>query len=93
MTLTIGVYSKDDCQQCKATKRALDKRGVAYTESDLADYPHVVAYAEEQGWTTAPIVLVHDVTGQLVAAWSGFRLDKIKEVAHEHQRGDGLTRS
>ena len=83
MTLNVVVYSRGEtCQQCTATTRRMDRHGVAYREEALDEHPNVVAYAKEQGWTSAPVVMVFDVTGQLVAAWSGFRPDKIKEVAN-----------
>ncbi len=80
MTLVFAVYTKDNCPQCVATTRRLDREGVHYSEVPIEERPGVLAYAQEQGWTSAPVVMVHDVTGQLVAAWSGYRPDKIKEV-------------
>ncbi len=87
--MNVVVYSKPDCQQCVATVRTFKRKGKEVREADLQEYPHVLEYAQAQGWTSAPVVMVHDVTGQLVAAWSGYRPDKIKEVANGHQRGDG----
>lgn len=78
--MNVVVYSKPNCQQCIATVRTFGRRGKEVREEDLQDHPHVLTYAQEQGWTNAPVVMVHDATGQLVAAWSGFRPDKIKEV-------------
>lgn len=78
--MKVTVYTQDNCQQCNATKRTLDKYGVPYTAELATNHLDVVAWAKQEGMGSAPVVMVHDVTGQLVAAWSGFRPDKIKEV-------------
>ena len=80
MTPVFAVYTKDNCQQCVATTRLLARKEVHYSEVPIEERPGVLAYAQERGWTSAPVVMVHDVTGQLVAAWSGFRPDKIKAL-------------
>lgn len=91
MTLEITVYTTGPtCVQCTATKRALDKRGIKYIEAPLQDYPHVVAYAQEQGWTNAPVVMAHDITGTLTAAWSGFNLGAIKALVAMVKEGHVL---
>lgn len=80
--MKVTVYEKSGCPQCDATKRQLGRHGVEYEVAALQDHLDVVAFAKQEGWTTAPVVLVEDATGQLVAAWSGFRPDLIKEVAN-----------
>lgn len=81
----VVVYSNPNCQQCVATVRTFGRKGWIVEQAALQEHPHVLAYAQEQGWTSAPVVMVHDVTGQLVAEWSGFRPDRIKEVTHGNQ--------
>ena len=34
--MSITLYTKPACQQCKATKRALDKAGLEYTVVDIS---------------------------------------------------------
>lgn len=72
--MSITVYSKPQCVQCTATKRALDKRGLTYAEVDLSQDPQAFQYVKSLGFVQAPVV----VTDQ--DAWSGFRPDKVKAL-------------
>lgn len=87
--MNVVVYTKPECQQCTATVRTFGRKGQDVEQASLHEYPNVLAYAQEQGWTSAPVVLVFDGAGAMVAGWSGFQPDKIKEVANGNQRGDG----
>ncbi|MCI1788026.1 MAG: NrdH-redoxin [Actinomyces sp.] len=73
----VTVYTAPGCVQCDATRRALSSHGIAFAEVDLGASPDVLARLKADGWMRAPIVQTGD--GQ---AWSGFRPDKIKELAH-----------
>jgi glutaredoxin-like protein NrdH len=70
------VYTTPGCVQCDATKRALNSYGIAFAEIDLSAKPDVLDRLKADGWQRAPIV--HTGDGQ---AWSGFRPDKIRELA------------
>ena len=73
--MSITVYSKPSCVQCNATYRALTKKGIDYTVVDVTEdsaaYDHVVGL----GYQQVPVV----ETGS--DHWSGFRPDKIAELA------------
>ncbi|QZQ53592.1 NrdH-redoxin (plasmid) [Curtobacterium sp. TC1] len=77
--MSITVYTKSGfCGMCKATERALNSAGIEYTEVTLDD----VDQAQIDEWkttlgTNAPIVVTDTETG----SWSGFRPDKIGELA------------
>ena len=75
--MSITVYSKPACVQCDATKRALDRQGVAYQVVDLtqdqAAYDHVTAL----GYRQAPVVIAGE------DHWAGFRPDKISALSAE----------
>ncbi|TDW64647.1 glutaredoxin-like protein NrdH [Curtobacterium sp. PhB25] len=77
--MSITVYTKSGfCGMCKATERALASAGIEYTEAHLED----VDQAQIDEWKTtlgmnAPIVITDTETG----SWSGFRPDKISELA------------
>lgn len=83
MILLVTVYTTGPtCVMCTATKRAMEKRGIAYVEVPLQNCPSVLAYAQEKGWTNAPVVRVWDeADSSLVAEWSGFNLNAIKALA------------
>ena len=69
------MYSKPLCVQCDATKRALNKAGVAYDVVDITEDADALAKGKSLGYVQAPVV----ITGE--DHWSGFRPDKIKALA------------
>jgi glutaredoxin-like protein NrdH len=73
--MTVTVYTKPACVQCNATYRALDKKGIAYETVDLSQDPAALDRVRALGYMQAPVV----VTEQ--DHWSGFRPDKIEELA------------
>lgn len=73
--MSITLYSKNACPQCDATKRVFDKKGLEYTVVRLEDSPEAVEMFKSKGFLAAPVVLAGD------HEWSGFRPDKISEVA------------
>ena len=73
--MDITVYSKPFCVQCDATKRALNKAGIAYDEVDVTEDPEALATVKSLGYVQAPVVVTAE------DHWSGFRPDKVKALA------------
>jgi glutaredoxin-like protein NrdH len=73
---TITVLSKPACVQCTATYRRLDACGIEYEILDMSVDATALAQAKELGYLQAPVVIV---AGE--DHWSGFRPDKIDELA------------
>lgn len=73
--MSITVYSKPRCVQCDATYRALDKLGVDYVKVDVTADPEALEYIVGLGYQQAPVVVTD------AGHWSGFRPDRVKEVA------------
>ena len=73
--MSITVYTKPACVQCNATYRALDKAGLEYNVIDITEDAEARDYVMALGYLQAPIV----VAGE--DHWSGFRPDKIDELA------------
>lgn len=73
--MSITVYSKPRCVQCDATYRALDKVGVEYTVIDVTCDAEGLQYILGLGYQQAPVVVTE------TSHWSGYRPDRIKEVA------------
>lgn len=71
--MPIIVYTRPNCSPCIATKRALQRRGLAFEERS-ADHPAGQALAAENGYTTAPIVQAGS------RSWAGFRPDRIDGI-------------
>lgn len=81
---TIEILTKPSCTNCVATYRALDSKKINYNLTDMSEHPDRLAQAKELGYLQAPIVLIHDDEGNIVEHWSGFRPDKIMELANSH---------
>jgi glutaredoxin-like protein NrdH len=73
--MSITVYSTPSCVQCKATYRALDKKGVPYEVVDVTTDAQALAMVHGLGYVQAPVVVAGD------EHWSGFRPDRISAVA------------
>ncbi len=74
MSLTT-VYTKPACVQCSATERALDRLGVAYEAVDITVDTDAHDYVRSLGYLHAPVVVAGN------DHWSGFRPDRIKQLA------------
>lgn len=55
-TLHVTVYTKDNCQQCAATERALNRIGLDYREIKINEAN--ISLLQEAGFTQAPVVMV-----------------------------------
>ncbi|WP_125610355.1 glutaredoxin-like protein NrdH [Specibacter cremeus] len=73
--MTVTVYTKPACVQCNATYRALDKRGITYQSVDITADPEALERVRGLGYQQAPVVITD------ADHWSGFRPDKIAELA------------
>ena len=73
--MTVTVYTKPSCVQCKATYREMDAKGITYEIKDMSLDDEAMEYAKSLGYMSAPVV----VAGE--DHWSGFRPDKIGELA------------
>lgn len=71
----ITVYTKPACVQCNATYKALDKSHLEYDIVDISVDSEARDYVMSLGYLQAPVV----VAG--TDHWSGFRPDRIRELA------------
>ncbi|UBZ03891.1 hypothetical protein LDH93_07750 [Bifidobacterium pseudolongum] len=79
-TLHVTVYTKDNCQQCAATERALTRIGLDYREIKINEAN--ISLLQEAGFTQAPVVMVSKGS-ELQDFWSGYRPDKIQGLLHK----------
>lgn len=70
----ITVYSKNNCQQCKITKRKLTSMGITYHEYNVDEDPKALEYLLERGLRSLPVVVTEDDT------WTGLRMDKLNNL-------------
>ena len=62
--------------QCNATYRALDAWGIEYQVIDVTEVPEALEQVKALGYLQAPVVITDE------DHWSGFRGDKIDELAN-----------
>ncbi|EOI3464254.1 glutaredoxin-like protein NrdH [Cronobacter dublinensis] len=72
--MRITIYTRNDCVQCHATKRALESRGIAFDTINLDEHPEAIDTLREQGFRQLPVVMADDLS------WSGFRPDMINRL-------------
>ncbi|WP_373202630.1 glutaredoxin domain-containing protein [Mycobacterium marinum] len=80
-TPIVTVYTRNHpkCMACEATKRRLNRRGIAFSEVDIDDDPNISEALTYLGLASLPVVLAETSTGE--RCWSGFRPDKIDALA------------
>lgn len=71
----ITIYSKNNCMQCKMSKKFLLENGATDIEEiNLDEHPEQIDYVKSLGFSSAPVI----VSGDL--AFSGFQPAKLKEL-------------
>ncbi|MBO9579062.1 MAG: glutaredoxin-like protein NrdH [Microbacteriaceae bacterium] len=73
--MTVTVYTKPSCVQCTATYRALNAKGIEFEIFDVSIDDKALQTVKDLGYLQAPVVIVDG------EHWSGFRPDKIDELA------------
>lgn len=73
--MTVTVYSKPKCVQCTATYRALEAKNVPYEVVDMSVDAEALETVKGLGYLQAPVVVADE------EHWSGFRPDRINEIA------------
>ncbi|MDO1605793.1 glutaredoxin-like protein NrdH [Lactobacillus sp. YT155] len=69
----IVVYSKNNCMQCKMTKRYLSEHNVNFQEINVSNEPEYIDYLKGLGYQSVPVVMQND-NNPIV----GFRPDALK---------------
>lgn len=75
--MRIIIYTRNDCVQCHATKRALENRGFAFETVNVDLLPEAAETLRAQGFRQLPVVIAGDTR------WSGFRPDMINRLPPE----------
>ncbi|HEQ0920199.1 TPA: glutaredoxin-like protein NrdH [Streptococcus pyogenes] len=70
----ITVYSKNNCMQCKMTKKFLEQHGANFQEINIDEHPEKVDYVKSLGFTSAPVIEADKLV------FSGFQPAKLKEL-------------
>ena len=72
--MRITIYTRNDCVQCHATKRAMESRGFEFEMVNLDLVPEAVDELREMGFRQLPVVVAGET------CWSGFRPDMINRL-------------
>jgi len=72
--MRITIYTRNDCVQCHATKRAMESRGFEFEMVNLDLVPEAVDELREMGFRQLPVVVAGETR------WSGFRPDMINRL-------------
>ncbi|POP41194.1 NrdH-redoxin [Superficieibacter electus] len=72
--MSIIIYTRNDCVQCHATKRAMESRGLAFEMINLDVQPEEIETLRAQGFRQLPVVIAGETS------WSGFRPDMINRL-------------
>lgn len=65
------------CVRCTATKKAMIKFDIPFTEIDLSQSPERASEIADLGFTTAPVVISD------LGSWQGYDPGKIRRLAVE----------
>lgn len=77
----VTVYGQPGCNPCRATTITLDRAGIPYHYVDASLDESVAGYLRSTYGPTTPVVEVKEPdTGQVQAAWSGYRGDSCKAL-------------
>ncbi len=72
--MRITIYTRNDCVQCHATKRAMESRGLAFEMVNVDHVPEAADELRAMGFRQLPVVVAGETR------WSGFRPDMINRL-------------
>ena len=75
--MRIIIYTRNDCVQCHATKRAMESRGFEFEMVNVDLVPDAAEALRAQGFRQLPVVIAGETR------WSGFRPDMINRLHPE----------
>lgn len=73
--MSVTVITMPNCTACKASIRVLNNLGITYSTIDITENPDMLDKIKNMGHAQAPVIIAGD------ESWSGFRPDRIKELA------------
>jgi len=81
--MRITIYTRNNCVQCHATKRAMESRGYQFELINLDNDPQAVEALRAQGFRQLPVVITDSLS------WSGFRPDMINRLGPAQRAVNG----
>ena len=77
--ITVTVYSKPDCVQCRYTKKELESKSLPYKEIDITQDEDARKLLQDMGIQMLPAVCVDSGIGE-VEWWAGFKIEKLRAL-------------
>ncbi|MGO3732488.1 MAG: glutaredoxin-like protein NrdH [Vagococcus sp.] len=74
---TITLYTKDNCPQCKMTKKFLADKHVNFEEINIDAEPQYIDTLKDKGFQSVPVITTADSNVTIV----GFRPDQLRTLA------------
>ncbi|WP_200175879.1 glutaredoxin family protein [Tomitella cavernea] len=82
--IRVRVFTSRQCQSCRMTKMALERRLIPYTEEDITDDDEARAFVTDTlGHRQLPVVVIIEGPGRAddeLIHWSGHRPDRIAQI-------------
>ena len=72
----VTVFSKNNCIQCKMTKKFLQQHQINFVEHNIDEQPEYVDQLKAAGFLATPVVKLPNGS-----AFSGFRPDRLQALA------------
>ncbi|MBW1605989.1 redoxin NrdH [Lactobacillus sp. Sy-1] len=72
----ITLYSKNNCMQCKMTKRFLQEHDIEFNEININEQPEYIDTLKSEGFMAMPVVKADGID-----AFSGFRPDQLNKLS------------
>ncbi|SAG37786.1 glutaredoxin-like protein NrdH [Enterobacter kobei] len=73
--MSIIIYTRNNCVQCHATKRAMESRGMVFEMVNIDQQPEAAETLRAQGFRQLPVVIAGETR------WSGYRPDMINRLS------------
>ena len=77
--MNVTLYTQPQCGPCRATKHALESRGVPFTAVNVMESAANLEKIKGLDYLTVPVVIVED--GSEIEHWGGFQMDRIADLA------------
>ncbi|EEW53829.1 glutaredoxin [Limosilactobacillus antri DSM 16041] len=74
--IMVTVFSKNNCIQCKMTKKFLQQHQINFVEHNIDEQPEYVDQLKAAGFLATPVVKLPNGS-----AFSGFRPDRLQALA------------
>lgn len=71
----VKIYSKENCIQCKMTKRFLEAKNIPFEEINVEKDQHALEWLKSQGYQSVPVTITE------AASIVGFRPDQLRSLA------------